>query len=162
MAEQSFFIPFKKLTFGFRVRFGHIFHECFSSIMPSERFYLGGANSIRSYQTDMAPPLGIICNKDGKRDFVPKGGKSMVNVNIELRIPVYKQFGIALFQDLGTLSDAEEIRALRETELLAGSGFGLRYNTPLGPLRFDIAWKWHVFDPCIMRYAWFLSFGQAF
>ncbi len=162
MAEQSFFIPFKKLTFAFRIRFGHIFHECFSSIMPSERFYLGGANSIRSYQTDMAPPLGEICNKNGERDFVPKGGKSMVNVNIELRIPVYKQFGFALFQDLGTLSDADEIRALRETELLAGSGFGLRYNTPLGPLRFDIAWKWRVFDPCIMRYAWFLSFGQAF
>ena len=161
LAEQSFFIPIARpVVLALRIRCGCIWYQKFSSIMPSERFYLGGGFSIRSYETDMCPPLGIV-DTQGERYFVPQGGKSMVNANIELRFPVYKALNGALFQDLGMLS-AGGLRELIKEKVLTGTGFGLRYNTPLGPLRFDIGFKWRRPDPSISTFAWFLTFGQAF
>ncbi len=159
--EQSVFIQLWSLVFGFRVRAGHIFYQLFSSIMPSERFYLGGAFSLRSYATDMAPPLGIVDQCDDERAYVPQGGKSMMNCNLECRFPLFGGLNGAIFQDLGVLSGTGFL-ALLQSEVLAGTGFGLRYNTPLGPFRFDIGFKWHKPAPDISRYAWFLTFGQAF
>lgn len=161
LAEQSFFIPIARpVVLALRIRCGCIWYQKFSSIMPSERFYLGGGFSIRSYETDMCPPLGIV-DTQGERYFVPQGGKSMVNANIELRFPLYKELNGAVFQDLGMLS-AGGLRDLIKEKVLSGSGFGVRYNTPLGPLRFDIGFKWRRPDPSISTFAWFLTFGQAF
>src|SRR5437763_1102724 len=84
MAEQTFYVPIKTLVVALRCRFGHIFHKDFASIMPTERFYLGGANSIRSYETDLCPPLGVVDDHSEKR-LVPQGGKSMININVEGR-----------------------------------------------------------------------------
>ena len=161
LAEQSVFIPLWPFVLGLRVRFGHIFNQKFSTIMPSERFYLGGENSLRSYEIDQAPPLGIFIEPDGKRRLVPQGGKSMFNGNIELRFPLYKNFGATIFQDFGILSDTK-MSDVKSQSLLTATGFGLRYNTPIGPLRFDIGFKWHKCDLEESFFAWFLTFGNAF
>ncbi|BDC34868.1 hypothetical protein Noda2021_08260 [Candidatus Dependentiae bacterium Noda2021] len=159
--EQSLYIPVMPCVVAVRFRVGHIFHHQLSSIMPSERFYLGGANSIRSYQTDMAPPLGELMDLNSKRRFVPQGGKSMLNINTEIRFPLYQMLGGVLFQDLGALS-SNRLADITAKDVVAGTGFGLRYNTPIGPLRFDIAWKWNRGDKDIASYAWFITFGNAF
>lgn len=159
--EQSFFIPISTVVFAARVRFGHIFYRLFRTIMPAERFYLGGAHSIRSYETDLAPPQGIYKDDEGKRHCVPRGGKSMVNINLEIRMPLYKQVGLVVFQDLGALS-CDHLAAVKREDILTASGFGLRYNTLFGPLRFDIGWKWRSREICDHSYAWFLALGQAF
>lgn len=159
--EQSLYIPVFPCVLAVRFRVGHIFHQQLSSIMPSERFYLGGANSIRSYQTDMAPPLGELVDLNSKKRFVPQGGKSMFNINTEIRFPVYGFLGGVLFQDLGALS-SNKLADIKPKDVVAGTGFGLRYNTPIGPLRFDIAWKWNRGDKDIASYAWFITFGNAF
>ncbi len=160
LIEQSFFFPIRSAVFALRLRFGHIFHRAFDQIMPPERFYLGGANSIRSYETDFTPPLGIFKDKEGKKQVVPQGGKSMINLNVELRLPLFEQMSGVIFQDLGVLnSNAFDFQ---ERDILAATGFGLRYHTPIGPLRFDIGWKWSAPFPLERSYAWFLSFGHAF
>jgi outer membrane protein assembly factor BamA len=161
MAEQSVFIPLLSCTLGLRGRIGHIFHKEFSTIGPTERFYLGGSRSVRSYETDMVPPLGEVTDKNNKRTFLPQGGKSMFNINIELRLPYYKGISGVIFQDLGALSTSP-LSDIQAKEIVFGSGFGVRYNTPIGPIRFDIAIKWHKPDPSIMRYAWFLTIGHPF
>ena len=160
LLEQSFFYPFANAFVGaFRLRFGHVFHQKFEDIMPNERFYLGGAHSIRSYEKDMCPPLGIFYDEHNCLCAAPRGGKTMVNVNMELRFPVYKAAGGVLFQDLGTLVGGD---GFKSKNVLAATGLGLRFNTMVGPIRFDIAWKWRVRRQFESSYAWFLAFGNAF
>lgn len=161
LLEQSFYWPVDSIVFAVRVRLGHIFHKDFSSIMPSERFYLGGANSIRGYERDLAPPLGVFHDPKRGPQYVPQGGKSMFNMILEMRFPIYKKFGLALFEDIGVLS-SNGFRDITERGILSATGFGLRYETPLGPIRFDLGWRWKASDPVQPRYAWFLSLGQAF
>lgn len=162
LAEEGVFIPMGPTTFAARVRFGHIFRKNFTAIMPPERFYLGGAHSLRGYQTDKCPPLGSFVDEAGLTQWVPQGGKSMFNINFELRIPLHKRLmqGV-IFQDFGALE--EDAHTLFEAKKpLAATGLGLRYITPIGPLRFDVGWKWYKQFPEESPYAWFLTFGHAF
>ncbi len=159
--EQSIFVPLSCVVAALRVRCGHIFYREFSGIMPSERFYLGGSHSLRGYEADLAPPLGVFVDDEGKHRVVPRGGRTMVNVNLELRFPVWRKIGGVVFQDLGALSGTM-FADFKTQDLLAATGFGLRIFTPLGPLRFDIGWRWRKQLPIERSFAWFLTFGQAF
>jgi len=161
LAEQAFFVPFSRFVLALRMRFGHIFYQNFSAIMPTERFYLGGSHSLRGYDADAAPPLGCFVDKKGVRQLVPQGGKTMMNGNMEIRIPIISQLSAVFFQDIGMLSK-KGISCVRSEHLLAATGFGARLHTPVGPLRFDIGFNWNRVDASIPRFAWFLSFGQAF
>ncbi len=164
LVENSIFFPFAKwsdIVCGARFRFGHVFNKAFSQIMPPERFYLGGANSLRGYLPDACPPLGAFTDPQGKQQRVPQGGRTMAGMNFELRVPLTPVFSGVVFQDFGVL--AEDITTLTSgNNNLAATGFGIRYMTPIGPLRFDIGWKWHKPFPEDARYAWFLTFGHAF
>ena len=161
LVEHACFASFGPTVAAFRFRFGHIFHRKFCEIMPNERFYLGGAHSIRSYEADHAPPLGCFINVDGKKCIVPRGGKTMLNINAELRVPLFERVRFVLFQDIGLLS-GDNFVDFTPNNIVAGTGFGLRFLTPIGPLRFDIAWKWKKQLPDERAYNWFLTFGQAF
>lgn len=160
LVEHSWFAPIAQAVVAFRIRFGHIFHRCFSDIMPNERFYLGGSHSVRSYETDLAPPLG--CFEDAKgKNIVPRGGKTMFNLNVELRLPPLKKMGFVIFQDLGILC-GDNFSDFTSRNIVSGSGFGVRYFTPIGPLRFDIAWKWKREFSKEHPFNWFVTLGQAF
>jgi Outer membrane protein/protective antigen OMA87 len=161
LVEHSFFFPVGPVVTAWRLRVGHIFHRLFADVMPSERFYLGGANSVRSYQTDHAPPLGVFIDDDGNSQLVPRGGKTMVNMNAELRIPTFKNVGLVLFQDMGVLS-GDAFAGFHANNIVAGTGVGVRLFTPIGPLRLDVACKWKKLYPRESRLNWFLTFGQAF
>lgn len=157
LAEQSFFYPIYDFVGALRIKLGHIFCDTFNALLPSERFYLGGSNSLRGYEPAMVPPLG----SDKKETFwVPIGGKSMVNINAEFRFPVWSGLHGVLFTDMGILS--QDGFAVLERKWVGASGLGIRYQTPIGPLRFDVGWKWYKRDISDRRYAWFLTFGHAF
>ncbi len=163
LAEQGTFIPLDPIVLGIRFRAGHIFRREFSAVMPPERFYLGGPYSLRGYLQDYCPPLGEYIDSEGQANYVPQGGKTMLNANFELRIPINKQvvWG-ALFQDFGILIEDVVAQGIGSSKPLAATGFGVRYMTPVGPLRFDIGWKWYKDRPEDPSYAWFLTFGNAF
>ena len=122
---------------------------------------MGGSHSLRGYEADLAPPLGIFSDNDADDHVVPRGGKSMLNGNIELRFPIAKKIGCVLFQDFGALS-GDNFADFKPHNILGATGFGARFFTPLGPLRFDIGWKWKRQQLVERAYAWFLTFGQAF
>lgn len=160
-AEQSFFVPLYKMVVAVRFRLGHIFNKEFERIMPIERFFLGGANSVRGYDTDFVPPLGRYCDGKCKPQIVPQGGRSMVNANLELRFPIVGSLGGVLFQDVGALHDSS-LAYIRASNCVAASGFGLRYQTPVGPLRFDVGRRWGRRSEDLRRIVWFFGFGSAF
>jgi len=66
-----------------------------------------------------------------------------------------------LFQDVGMLGNGG-ICQVGANRMLACSGFGVRYQTPIGPFRFDVGWRWHKYHCRERSYAWFLTFGHAF
>ncbi|MCK4651174.1 BamA/TamA family outer membrane protein [Candidatus Babeliales bacterium] len=165
MFEQSVFYPIFKNVIGCaRIRFGHIFRSSFDQIQPVERFYLGGPYSVRGYEKDSLPPLGVdeIIRDDGtiEKIYTIQGGSGMINGNIEIRFPIYKSFRGVIFQDVGVLSQTGF--GGFKGKLYPATGFGFRYKTPLGPLRFDIGWKWRRRLKDDSSYAWYLTLGEAF
>lgn len=164
--EQSFFYPIyeQQVIGAARLRFGHIFRRSFEHVMPAERFYLGGPYSVRCYDKDTVPPLGITetVQPDGsiEKSYTIQGGSSMMNANFELRFPLYKALGGVLFQDIGALSQSGFLGL--GDRWYPSSGFGLRYKTPLGALRFDFGWKWQARHVNDSSYGWNLTLGEAF
>lgn len=160
LVEQSVFTNlFSPAILGLRVRLGHIFTQRFCRLLPPYRFFLGGAFSLRSYEPDFAPPLGQYIDEEGRLRCVPQGGSTLFNSNLELRFPSFRGLEFVLFQDFGLLFN--DIKSIDAKRLLSATGFGVRYFTPVGPLRFDIGWTPATKDKC-SSFAWFLTLGQAF
>lgn len=164
--EGSMYFPlaYDDWVLALRARCGTILLADFKRIIPIERFYLGGAYSVRSYEPDLVPPLNPFIDCNGCKRFVPIGGKSMLNLNAEVRFPLYQSLSGVGFLDFGGLSQ-KGVHALAQARMVGAAGFGLRLNTVVGPIRFDIGWKLN--DPCIpgceqRSYAWFLTLGNAF
>ncbi len=143
--EQSFFFSLtNKLVLALRGCFGHLFRGKFDKILPNERFYLGGQSSVRGYGQDSIPPFGVSLGVDKNNNpvthYTIQGGSTMLQGNIELRYAIDKSIGINLFHDIGILSQ-NGLPGLQQT-WYPGSGFGLRYKTPIGAIRLDVGWRW--------------------
>ncbi|MFH0809920.1 MAG: BamA/TamA family outer membrane protein, partial [Pseudomonadota bacterium] len=118
-----------------------------------KRFFSGGTDSVRGYGFQMLGPLDV----KGK----PTGGVSLTEGSIELRYPIHaKLFGVT-FVDFGQVS-------LREFDydpagLRFCAGTGLRYQTIVGPIRLDWAYKLNP-EPDGEPGRWHIHFsvGQAF
>ncbi len=97
-----------------------------------ERLYLGGANTVRGYKYRELGP------KDAQGD--PIGGHSSLLFSTELLVPTpFKPVKLALFFDAGNIyqrSNAFDVSSLRTS-----AGVGLRFITPIGPIRLDWGWK---------------------
>jgi outer membrane protein insertion porin family len=96
-----------------------------------ERFFLGGRTTVRGYEQDTLGPKG----PDGN----PTGGNAFLLGNLEIRSSLGKGFGIVAFLDTGNVwqkAQDTEFGSLKYT-----AGLGLRYNTPVGPLRIDYGHK---------------------
>ena len=102
--------------------------------LPSfERFRIGGATTVRGYDEMSLGPLDEFGNHRGDVMFV---------FNTELRFPIYKLVGAAIFFDLGNVWDEPRtlnglIKDIRVNQPWSALGFGLRIDTALGPARLD-------------------------
>jgi outer membrane protein assembly factor BamA len=156
--EQAFFVPLSaRLVGALRLRAGYIACQSFSCLMPSERFYLGGSCSIRSYQQDYMPPLAK-CVVTNRCVWMPLGSRIMLSINAEARVTVSANVGLVFFQDVGALWHEKQ----RCFYTGGATGFGFRYLTPIGPLRFDIGIKNKQSPDDCLPLAWFLTIGHAF
>jgi outer membrane protein insertion porin family len=96
-----------------------------------ERFFLGGRTSVRGYPQDELGPKGS--------DGTPTGGNAFLMENLELRTSLGKNFGLVTFLDGGNVwVKTEDIKL---TDFKFTAGLGLRYNTPVGPIRIDYGQK---------------------
>jgi outer membrane protein assembly factor BamA len=120
-------------------------------LLPSERFFAGGGNSVRGYAEDVLGP------HDSFGDAV--GGKALVVLNEEVRFPIGKIVRGVGFLDAGRAFDG--VTHIRLGDLSMGTGFGLRVQTPVALLRIDLGVPFDAaFGP--RRVRWFFSIGQMF
>ena len=87
------------------------------------------------------------------------GGLSFFEASLELRFRVTDTIGIVPFIDAGAAYE-DPIPDFSE-EIRVGAGIGLRYYTPLGPLRFDVAVPLNP-DDGDPAFAFYVGLGQAF
>ncbi len=135
-----------------------------SRLVPiAERFFAGGRTSHRAYRRDRLGIPGqtlLVADDpaDGQR-LVPVGGTGMVLVNLDYRFPIAGPVGGTLFVDAGNVW--ADWRSFDPTEIKTGTGLGIRYLSPIGPLRLEAGWKLDREpgeDPVVL----FFSFGNTF
>jgi translocation and assembly module TamA len=134
-----------KLSMGSLLGVGDI-----SEIPAVRRFYAGGGGSVRGYGFQEISPR----NNDGDA----LGGKSYMLASFETRIKINDKFGVVPFLDVGTVGrqlypDFSDIRA--------GLGVGIRYATPFGPLRLDVALPLKRYDGGA-TFGIYAGIGQSF
>lgn len=132
------------------------------SVPAAELFYAGGRTTHRAYRRDELGIVGetlILDPNDPEADPYPAGGGGLALFNFEYRFPVAGPVGGTLFLDGGNVWN--DYRDLGTGALKWGAGVGVRYLSPVGPLRLEIGWKLDresFEDP----YVWFISLGNPF
>ena len=150
--ESNWFFPLTRwLVLGFSARTGFVdrFGDS-KDVPPNERFFIGGRTTVRGYELD---ELGIVGDTISADTGEPVGGKFVLNGNLEFRIFLPAGLGLVLFTDHGnvwfheeTLKDKDNDNPVDFGEVDLGDikttvGVGLRYNTPVGPIRIDVGYK---------------------
>lgn len=144
----------KRFVFAAKLMLGSIAGANKHDIPPPERFYAGSQNTIRGYRYLTVSPI------EEHHHHKPIGGRSLFVYSLELRSRVGKDFGLVGFWDIGNVySDA--IPDFRR-RLLQSTGLGIRYYTPVGPLRLDIAVPLNRRHGIDNRLEIYFSIGQSF
>ena len=140
-----------------------------SRVPLSEAFFTGGGNSLRGFPLDGAGPQRQVqvCSSGSSTDCsyiqVPSGGNELLILNTEARIPlkaIKDGLGLAVFYDGGNVFSNVGFHDF--TSLYTNNvGLGLRYATPVGPVRIDLG---HNLNPVpgVKSTQYFVSIGQAF
>ena len=167
--EVSKYYPIGRRTvFAWRVRGGTILPrnvnlagQNVAYVPPDQRFYGGGPNSVRGFgRNELGPRVYVV--KDTMPDNVddnatalagekvfravqtaPTGGNTAIILNAELRFPspvLAQRVRLGLFVDAGQVWErGAEIVSVRNMRLTPGAG--VRFTTPLGPVRIDAAYN---------------------
>jgi outer membrane protein insertion porin family len=135
--QGSWFLPIDTSVIALSARAGMAWPFRDTTVVPiHERFYVGGSTTVRGFTQDSIGPSSL----DANGNLIPQGGQSMAIVNIELRIHPGEGLGFVLFTDAGNVWPNQEINL---SDLRASYGAGIRYGTPIGPLRIDYGQKIH-------------------
>ena len=108
-----------------------------------ERFYGGGGNTLRAFPENQAGPRDLLTG-------FPLGGSALFFNNTEMRFPLYgANINGVIFEDAGNIYSNWRTISFRVNQrdpkdfnyMVHAAGFGIRYRTPVGPLRFDLAYS---------------------
>ena len=135
-----------------KATFGTIWGSKKHRIPPSERFYAGSDTLLRGYRYLTVSPLN--CEND------PTGGRSLMAFSLEARMRLYDPFGIVVFYDVGNVYNSSIPRF--DHHQLQSVGIGLRYHTPIGPLRLDFAIPLNPRNHVDSAFQIYFSIGQSF
>ncbi len=139
-----------------RVAAGSILGASLNDVPADRRFYSGGGGSVRGFAYQGIGPKIADPTKGGV--LVPTGGLSYAEASAELRVRITDNFGLVPFVDVGTVS---EDRFPDFGDVRVGAGIGVRYLTPFGPLRVDVAVPLNR-RPGDASFGIYAGIGQAF
>lgn len=133
-----------------RVRLGSIIAQDVFDVPVTRRLFAGGGGSVRGFANRSLGP------EDSGGDA--RGGLSVVEIGTELRFPVRGDLGGVVFAEAGQVSDSVSPEF---DDLRAAFGAGVRYYSPIGPVRADFAFP---IDPDENEdgFQFYLAIGQAF
>jgi outer membrane protein insertion porin family len=117
-----------------------------------ERFFAGGAATVRGYRERRLGPLDARGN--------PAGGNGLAVFNVEWRFPIWRWFGGAVFFDTGAVT--AEVEDLAPDQLRSGVGAGLRLSTPVGPVRLDVGYPLDRVENQEQKVRVYLTIGHPF
>jgi outer membrane protein assembly factor BamA len=161
-AEGRHYLPLgERVVVANRLRVGTITpgDDSEANVPFYRRFFLGGASSVRGWgRYEISPLSGF---------GFPIGGLAMIDGSAEARVPLWGNFGAVAFFDYGNVwSSASEMDF---GDLRHAVGTGLRYQTPIGPARFDIGYQLNPIEGLLVngepekrRFRMHFSIGQAF
>ena len=137
-------------TLAFKLMAGGIKSSDTSNFIPVEdRFYSGGSTSVRGWNRAALGPK--------RESGSPLGGSSVLESSFEVRFPLFWRLSAVAFVDAGNTWQQEY--TYRLNDLAYAVGPGLRIETPIGPVRFDVGFPvWN--DKKSPQF--FISVGQAF
>ena len=125
----------------------------------SKRYFLGGSTSLRGWGRFEVSPL--------TDTGLPVGGFSMLEMGSELRVPVWGQLSLVGFVDAGNVWEDSWQYELNDLRVAVGPG--VRYQTPIGPVRMDFGYQLTPIDGLLVdgepekrRWRVHFSIGQAF
>ncbi len=118
----------KSTVLAGRLQLGSVVGSELEDTQPEFLFYSGGAGTVRGQ-----PYQSLNVEFDGNEI----GGRSFLGLSTELRQDINETWGVVAFADAGYISEASTPGT--EGDWHAGAGLGVRYSTPIGPLRFDVA-----------------------
>lgn len=168
-AQYAFYKPVHSVVLANSIRFGLASPFASSFVPTSQLFFSGGGTTLRSFPIDEAGPQRLVpfCNVlQGQAGCVnvtvPVGGKQLFIVNSEVRFPLHitKALGGVVFYDGGNVYSAINFNNF-VNNYTSTIGFGLRYATPIGPIRIDVG---HNLNPVpgINPTQYYITIGQAF
>jgi translocation and assembly module TamA len=140
------------LVLAARVSTGVIAGETRNAIPADERFYAGGGGSIRGYEYQSVGELA--------EDGTPLGGNSLLEMSAEARVRATQSLGLVLFADGGSAFTDTVPSGDQKARWSAGAG--IRYTTPVGPIRVDVALPLDRREGFDEPYQFYISLGQAF
>lgn len=166
--QYAFYKPVHGMIFANSLRLGLAAPYGGSFVPTSERFFAGGGTTLRGFPINEAGPIRNVpfCQAGQTTGCplvpVPIGGDQLFIFNSELRypIPIISNLGGVVFYDGGNvysqINFPEFVNNYTNTV-----GVGLRYNTPIGPVRFDIGRNLNPVTG-ISATQYFITLGQAF
>ena len=169
LSQYAFYKPLHSVVFANSVRLGLVKSFNGSFVPTSELFFSGGGTTLRGFPIDQAGPQQLVpfCNVlTGQTGCVnvtvPVGGRALFILNSELRFPlgIMKALGGVVFYDGGNVYSAINPNNL-VNNYSNTIGIGLRYTTPIGPIRIDVGRNLNPV-PGINPTQYYITLGQAF
>jgi len=167
--QYAYYLPVKGLVFANSIRLGFATPFAGSFVPTSQLFFTGGGTTLRSFPIDLAGPQRLVpfCNVlQGQSGCVnvtvPVGGKQLFILNSEARFPlkIAKPLGGVVFYDGGNVYSAINFNNFINNYTNT-VGIGLRYATPIGPVRIDFGRNLNPV-PGINPFQYYITIGQAF
>ena len=167
--QYAYYQPVHSLVFANSIRLGLATPFSGSFVPTSQMFFSGGGTSLRGFPIDEAGPQRLVpfCNvlkgQSGCVNVtVPVGGRQLFILNSEARFPlgIMKALGGVVFYDGGNVYSAINFQNFVHNYSNT-VGFGVRYATPIGPVRFDIGRNLNPV-PGINPLQYYITVGQAF
>ena len=127
----------ERVTLASRAQLGSVLAAAIERTPSDFLFYSGGTDTVRGQPFRSLGTTILVENPDGTVTPEDYGGKSFLGAQLEARVAVTDSIDAVGFADIGIV-DATQFPT-EDANWHAGAGVGVRYNTPIGPIRLDIA-----------------------